>query len=90
MANEVIKKDGTKEPFNGEKIKRAINAAAGQADLSEERKSEIVEQVATTVIQMVAAKEEVTTSEIREKILSELDRVEPSIATAWQKHDAGK
>ena len=87
MAKEVIKKDGTKEPFDAEKIRKAIAAAAGQADLSEERKDEVVEQVAATVIQMADAKEEIATSEIKEKVLSELDRIEPSASAAWRKYD---
>lgn len=90
MANEVIKKDGTKEPFDAEKIKKAIAAAAQQAGLSEERKNEVVEQVAAAAIQMVEEKEEITTSEIKEKILSELDRIESSVSEAWRKYDQEK
>lgn len=90
MAKEVIKKDGTKQPFNAEKIKKAITAAAKQADLSLERQNEVVEQVAKIVIQMADAKEEITTLEIREKILSELEKIEPAISTAWQRHDVEK
>ena len=87
MASEVIKKDGTKEPFDPEKIKKAIASAAEQANLPEERKNEVIEEVAATVIQMADAKEEIMTSEIKEKILSELDRVEPAVSAAWRKHD---
>ncbi len=87
MASNVIKKDGTKEPFDAEKIKKSIAAAAEQAGLSEERKNEIVGQVAPVVIQMTEEKEEIATSEIREKALSELDRVEPSVSAAWRKYD---
>jgi len=87
MAKEVIKKDGIKQPFAAEKIRNSIAAAAQTTDLSGERKNEVVEQVATTVIQMAEEKEEIATSEIREKILSELDSIEPVISEAWRKHD---
>ena len=87
MAKEVIKKDGTKEPFDAEKIKNAIMAAAGQVDLSEERKDEVVGQVAAAAIQMAEGKEEITTSEIKEKVLSELNSLEPSVSEAWRKYD---
>jgi len=90
MAQEVIKKDGTKQPFDAEKIKEAISAAAQQANLSEERKNEVVEQVTATVVQTAEGKEEIATSEIREKILSELDSVEPAVSAAWRKHDQEK
>jgi transcriptional repressor NrdR len=90
MASNVVKKDGTKEPFNPEKIRNSIRAAAGQAGLLEERKNEVVEQVATTAIQVADGKEEIATSEIREKILSDLDRIEPSVSAAWRKYDQEK
>ncbi len=87
MAKEVIKKDGTKEPFAAEKIKNAIRAAAARTELSDERKNEVIEQVATVVIQLADTKEEIATSELRKKILSELDSVEPSVSAAWRKYD---
>ena len=86
----VIKKDGTKEPFDAEKIKNSILGAAQRTDLSEERKNEVAEEVAATVIQMAEGKDEIATSEIKEKILSELDSVEPAISEAWKKYEQEK
>jgi len=87
---QVVKKDGTKVPFDAEKIKKAISAAADQAGVTEERKNEVVEQVTAKAVQMAEEKEEVTTAEIREKVLGDLDETEPSISEAWRKYDAGK
>jgi transcriptional regulator NrdR family protein len=90
MAKEVIKKDGTKEPFDAGKIRNAIGAAAKEAGLAEERKNEIVEKVSAKVIQMADAKEEIASSEIKESILSELDSLEPSVSAVWRKYAEGK
>jgi len=87
MAKEVIKKDGAKEPFDAEKIKNSILGAAQRTDLSEERKNEVVEEVAAAVIQMAEEKDEIATSEIKAKILSELDIVEPAVSEAWRKYE---
>lgn len=87
MASNVIKKDGTKEPFNPEKIKNSILAAAIETGLSEERKNEVIEQVVASVIQLAEGKEEIVTSEIKEKVLNELDRIESTIAEAWRAYD---
>jgi transcriptional regulator NrdR family protein len=87
---EVIKKDGTKKPFDSEKIRKSIAGAAQQADIPEERKEEVVFQVAGTVIPMLEGKEEMDTSDIKQVILSELDRVEPAVASAWRKYEEGK
>jgi transcriptional regulator NrdR family protein len=90
MAKEVIKKDGTKEPFDAEKIENSIAGAAIRTDLSDERRSEVVGRVASSVIQMTEGKEEIATSEIREKILSELDIIEPAVAESWRKYEEEK
>ncbi len=87
MAKDVIKKDGTKVLFNAEKIKKAIAAAALATDLSEERKNEVVEQVSAAVVQILGSKDEITTSEIKESVLAELDKVEPSVSAAWREYD---
>lgn len=90
MANFVVKKDGTKAPFDPAKIKNSIAAACQDAALPEERKNQVVEQVSAAVIQVAGAKEEISTSEIKENILGQLDTVEPSASAAWRKHEQEK
>jgi len=90
MAKFVIKKDRTREPFDAEKIKASIAAAASGTDLSGERKNEVVERVSGAAIQLAEEKEEIATTEIREKILSELDVLEPSISENWRKYEQEK
>ncbi len=90
MANFVIKRDGTREPFDAEKIKRAIAGAAQRTNLPEERKNEVVEQVLSAALQLAREKEEIKTSEIKEKILSELDAIEPSVSEVWRKYTQEK
>jgi len=90
MAKEVIKRDGTREPFNGDKIKAAIAAAARMVGLPEERKNELAERVASVVIEFTDTKEVIATTEIEEKVLSELDRIEPAVSAAWRKYKVTK
>lgn len=90
MANFVIKKDGTKEAFDAEKIKRSITVAAQKTDLSEEQVNKAVERAFSAAIQLAEGKEEITTAELRGKILTELDIIEPSISEEWRKYDQEK
>ncbi len=90
MATQVIKKDGSKQPFDAEKIKRAIEGAAKEAGLSDDRVSEVVAEVSGAVITKTDAREEIATSEIKAMILNELDRVEPSVSAAWRTYEASK
>jgi len=87
MANFVIKRDGSKIPFDAEKIKGAIRAAAKGSEVSEERLTEVVEQATSSVVQEVAGVEEVATTEIKNKVLSQLDSLESSISEAWRQYD---
>ncbi len=88
MANTVIKKDGTKKPFDGEKIRKSIESAAEEAGLERERINKVVNQVASEAMQLANGKEEITTGELKEKILSTLDTVEPSVSAAWREYDS--
>lgn len=90
MLKSVIKKDGTKAPFDPEKIKRAIAAAATQANLPPEEISRVVAQVSILVMDSLGGAEEATSTEIREKILSELDIRFPAVSAAWRKYDESK
>jgi len=90
MANFVIKRDGTKEAFDAEKIKMSITAAAQRTDLSEEQVNKAVERALGAAIQEAEGKEEITTAELRGKILTELDIIEPSISEEWRKYDQEK
>ncbi len=90
MAKFVIKKDGKKEPFDVEKIKAAITAAASRTDLSDKRIKKVVKKASKAAIKLAKNKEEIATAEIREKVLSELDALEPSVSEAWRKYNEEK
>lgn len=90
MANFVIKGDGSKQPFDAEKLKASIRSATNEANLEEERANEVVEQVSSAALELAATKDEIATSELKEKILSDLDNIEPSVSAAWRKYDENR
>jgi len=90
MANEIIKKGGVKEMFEPDKIKRSITKAIERINMPEERKEQIVEEVSGIVISNLKERGDVESSEIRESILSELDRVAPIVANAWREYEQNK
>ncbi|MGD0576791.1 MAG: ATP cone domain-containing protein [Candidatus Staskawiczbacteria bacterium] len=87
MANFVIKKDGTKVPFDAEKIKSAVMAAASQAGVAEDAASDTAQKVVDAVSMAFSGQEETPTSEIKEKVLSELDAIAPDVSASWRKYD---
>lgn len=87
MVSVVVKSDGTKEPFDIEKLKKSIGAAARDAGLESGRTSELITQVSAAVFQLVSHNDEVKSGELKEKVLEELSKVEPSVVAAWKKYD---
>jgi len=90
MVNFVTKKDATRVAFNAEKIKISITAAAMEAGLTNEQAAETTEKVLGLVMDSFKNVEEVTTTEISEKVLTELDVVAPQVAESWRKYEESK
>jgi transcriptional regulator NrdR family protein len=86
MATQVIKKDGTKESFNEDKVSRSIQLACQDAALDEARTQEVLHQVLPVVLKLAASKEEIAASELKDAALAQLDKAEPTAAGAWRKH----
>jgi len=89
MAKIVIKRDKREEPFDIEKLRESIRVNAIDAALreSEERINNLVEGISTKVVQSLGKKDKVSTWELREKILAELDINAPEIAKIWREYD---
>jgi len=90
MANEVIKKSGIKEMFEPDKIRKSITKAIERVNIPEQRKDEIVEEVSEIVISNLKERGDVESSEIRESILSELDRIAPVVSNTWREYEQNK
>lgn len=90
MATQVIKRDGSKQPFDEAKLRRSIELACQDAGLAEEKTAEVVNQVLPSVLETANSKEEIATSEIADAVLAGLDSAESTAAEAWRKHVASK
>jgi transcriptional regulator NrdR family protein len=90
MATFVTKNDGSRIAYDVEKIKHGVMSAAMEAELSEEEAEKIAEEISASISATFEGVEEVSTTEIREKILSELDATHPVVSEAWRKYEEGK
>ncbi len=90
MAKIVIRRDGSREPFDEGKIRRAIEASAREAGLPADRVTAVVNQVANVVLAFAAPKEEISTLDIRAKVLALLEEMEPSVSAAWRRFDKAR
>jgi transcriptional regulator NrdR family protein len=86
----VIKKGGKREEFNLNKIKKSLISAIEGADLTQEKKNELVEKITKKIFDFVKERKEVFTAEIEAKILLELDENCPQAAKLWREYRAQK
>ncbi|KKU10323.1 MAG: hypothetical protein UX15_C0033G0012 [Parcubacteria group bacterium GW2011_GWA1_45_7] len=90
MATQVLKKDGSIQPFDVEKMKTAVRCASTEAGLDAAAAEVVVGQVLGPVMAILAPKEQVPSSEIKDLIFAELQKINPAIIDAWNKHIAAK
>ncbi len=83
----IIKRNGRREKFDTAKLRRAIAAAANEADIPIDRCVALVDEVAGDITGEVAEKKEIRAVELRELILARLDRAEPRVACSWRDFD---
>lgn len=83
----VVKKDGFKEPFSEAKVRKGLERASLEAGLSQERATEVVGVVASALLTQLTLKEEVQSSEIRDAVLAELDRIAPEVSAHWRRYN---
>jgi transcriptional regulator NrdR family protein len=87
---EVIKKDKKREAFDADKLRKSIEDAARESGISEEKAREVTARVARIVIEMAEKEDEIEAHVLRERILKELDSVEPAVSEAWRNYDKTK
>jgi len=90
MANFVTKKDGTRVGFDSEKIKDVVAASSLDAGLSQDETTSLAQKVLDAVVSASADQEEISSSKIREIIISELEVMAPVVAESWKKYEEGK
>lgn len=90
MATFVTKKDGTRVPFDQEKLRASILSAALDAEMEHDEAEQLSTDVATLVAGTFSDREEAPTFEISEKVLAELDASWPAVAEAWRKYEETK
>lgn len=86
MTKQVIKSTGEKVPFDQKKVTKSITKAAQDAKLPPEEINMIVREISNNVMVFAETKDKVKSSEIRDLILSDMDRIAPVVAIEWRRY----
>ena len=90
MVDFIIKKDGSKESFDREKIKNGVLSAAKQSGLAQNEAEELAARVADYVEESTAGISEILAADVREKIVSFLDNSAPNVEGSWKNYESSK
>jgi transcriptional repressor NrdR len=83
----VVKRKGSVETFNPDKIRGSLQKAAIDAGYSVEEKEDIIQEVLDNVDKAISKDKDVETKTIRACLLTELERCEPYMAKSWRRFD---
>ena len=84
---DVKKRNGEKEPFDPDKIRRSIQKAGIDAGYRIQDTAKLVDNITDEIMEMAEEKNQINTDAIRDNVLNELDKAQASIAEAWRKFD---
>ncbi len=90
MLKQVIKRDGSREPFDGEKLRRSVEVASISAGIQMDKTKEIADRIFGLILEAVADREEISTAELGKNVFSEMSKIEPGAAEIWKKHEEEK
>ena len=87
---DVIKRDGSRQAFSEEKLRKSIEAAAREAGIPDQRRKQVVDAAVREGLGLSREPHAVATKAIREKVLERLDATEPAVSAAWRAFDTKK
>jgi transcriptional regulator NrdR family protein len=85
----VIKGNGQRELFDADKISMAIEKVIKDMGLNIENKKALVDTVTINVAGSIGMRNEIKTSEIQDKVLNEIEKIDQSISDAWKRFYRG-
>ena len=82
----VIKRDGRREDFRRDKIRKGIENASKRVKIDKKKAKEIADRVAKRVEDYFSTKDEIRSEDIRDRVVNELNREERKIADEFRAH----
>ena len=85
---EVVKRDGSTETFDSEKIKRSIEKAAIDAGYTLEEVNTITKELIGEIIEEAKKNGRISTNSLKNSIFNKFEKTDSSIVKSWKKFDA--
>lgn len=84
---DVIKRNGKREPFNAQKVEKAVENAITEAGFSVTQKMRAIEHATSDAENIAKNRNEVKAEEIRNEVVNDLESDAPEAAQAWRNYE---
>ena len=83
----VLKRNGKRQNFLPGKVRKGVEGAAKDAELSPKRRKELLAEVAEPVIALMKKKRTIRAVDLRKSLLGRIDRRSKKAGNAWRRFD---
>jgi len=84
---DVIKRNGKKEPFKPQKLRKSVENAVSDAGFTITNKMKAIEHATEDAESLAMERNEVSSKELRNEIVNDLESDAPQVAQAWKNYE---
>ncbi len=84
---DVIKRNGKKEPFKPQKLRKSIESAVSDSGSSITKQMKAIEHATQDAENLARDRTEISSEELRNEIVNDLESDAPQVAQAWRKYE---
>ncbi len=84
---QVIKRNGSRENFNIQKLRKSIENAVSEAGFSVTEKMNLIEHATQDAENLVKERNEVKSQELRNEIVNDLEEDDSKVAESWRNYE---
>jgi transcriptional repressor NrdR len=84
---DVIKRNGKKEPFKPQKLRKSIENAVTDAGFTVTKQMKAIEHATKDAESLAMNRNEISTKDLRNEIINDLEGDAPKVAQAWKNYE---
>ena len=84
---DVIKRNGKKEPFKPQKLRKSIESAVSDSGSTVTQQMRAIEHATQDAENLAKERNEISSKELRNEVVNDLESEAPQVAQAWRNYE---
>ena len=84
---DVVKRNGKKEPFRAQKLRKSIENAVSDAGFTITDQMKTIEHATQDAENLARNRNEISTTELRNEVVNDLESDAPKVAQTWRNYE---